>query len=269
MDLKLTDQIVVVVGGAKGIGYAIAKEFAQEGASVALADLDPAVAESATAIAEDYGGSALSKVADVTDYGAMAAIAQEIEAELGPVAHLVYAAGIGSGKTGFPFWNIEPHEWARVLEVCLVGAVNTVHAFKDPMLARQDGTILFLTSVAGQIGSQTDPPYSAAKAGMINFMQCAAKDMAPYNIRVNSINPGMVDTELSRRIHAGSNLNLPTDEQTTYDEWAAAKQEKVIPLNRWQQPEDIGAMAVFIASARGNNITGQAINVDGGFVMHS
>lgn len=268
MDLKLAGQIAAVVGSAKGIGYAIAKEFAQEGAHVALTDISPTVAESADRLRNAFGISTLSKETDVVDYGAMVEAATEIEAELGAVDHLVYAAGIGSGKTGFPFWNIEPHEWLRVLEVCLIGAVNTVHAFKDPMLERRRGTILFLTSVAGQIGSQTDPPYSAAKAGLINFMQCAAKDMAPYDIRVNSINPGMVDTELSRRIHAGSNLNLAPEEQTTYEQWAAVKQEKVIPLNRWQEPEDIAAMAVFVASARGKNITGQAINVDGGFVMH-
>ena len=119
----------------------------------------------------------------------MQGVAATIERDLGPIDHLVYAAGIGSGKTGFPFWNIEPHEWGRVLDVCLQGAVNTVHAFMHPMLQRQRGTILFLSSVAGQIGSQTDPPYSAAKAALINFMQCAAKDMAPYDIRVNSINP--------------------------------------------------------------------------------
>lgn len=269
MELGLTNQNAVVVGSATGIGLAIAREFAREGAHVALTDLNPSVADSSRTIATEYGVRTTSVTADVTDYAAICAAASYVESEFGPVDHLVYAAGVGSGKTGFPFWNIEPHEWARVLDVCLIGAVNTVHAFKDAMLARRRGTILFLTSVAGQIGSQTDPPYSAAKAGLINFMQCAAKDMAPYDIRVNSINPGMVDTELSRRIHAGSNLTLAPDERTTYEEWAQAKQEKVIPLNRWQQPEDIAAMAVFVASIRGNNITGQAINVDGGFVMHS
>lgn len=269
MDLGLKNQYVTVVGGAQGIGYAIAKEFAQEGANIAITDVKPTVHDSAARLQNEHGVQALGLVADVTDYAAMQATAAQIESDFGPVAHLVYAAGIGSGKTGFPFWNIEPHEWARVLEVCLIGAVNTVHAFKDSMLARRSGTVLFLTSVAGQIGSQTDPPYSASKAALINFMQCAAKDFAPYNIRVNSINPGMVDTELSKRIHQGSNLVSAAEQQTTYEEWATSKQEKVIPLRRWQTPEDIAAMAVFVASQRGNNITGQAINVDGGFVMHS
>lgn len=269
MNLQLTNQIVAVAGGAKGIGHAIACEFAQEGAHVALIDLSPTVVEEAARLGDEYGVRTMGVIANVTDYDALRTAAAAVEADLGPVAHLVYAAGIGSGKTGFPFWNIQPHEWGRVLDVCLVGAVNTVHAFLEPMLARRNGTILLIASVAGQIGSQTDPPYSAAKAGLINFMQCAAKDMAPYNIRVNTVNPGMVDTELSRRIHAGSNLTLPPEQQKSYDEWAAEKLAKVVPLNRWQEPEDIAAMAVFVASHRGKNITGQALNVDGGFVMHS
>lgn len=269
MNLELNNQIVAVVGGAKGIGHAIAKEFAREGAHVALVDLSPTVTDEAERLGREHGVPTLGLIADVTDYAGLRTAAASVEADLGPVAHLVYAAGIGSGKTGFPFWNIQPHEWGRVLDVCLLGAVNTVHAFMEPMLARRSGTILFIASVAGQIGSQTDPPYSAAKAALINFMQCAAKDMAPYNIRANTVNPGMVDTELSRRIHAGSNLNLPPEQQKTYEEWAAEKLAKVVPLNRWQEPEDIAAMAVFVASHRGKNITGQALNVDGGFVMHS
>ncbi len=269
MNLELTNQIVTIVGGAMGIGHAIAREFAQEGAHVALVDLSPTVTDAAARLQDEHGIRTLGTVANVTDYAAMQDTASIIETDLGPIDHLVYAAGIGSGKTGFPFWNIKPHEWGRVLDVCLQGAVNTVYAFMHPMLQRQRGTILFLSSVAGQIGSQTDPPYSAAKAALINFMQCAAKDMAPYDIRVNSINPGMVDTELSRRIHAGSNLNLPPEQQKTYEAWAAEKQANVIPLQRWQEPEDIAAMAVFVASTRGKNITGQALNVDGGFVMHS
>ena len=269
MQLNLNNQVVVVVGGAMGIGHAIAEAFAEEGADVALVDLSAGVAEAATRLQREHGVRTMGVLADVTDLAAMGAAVAAIEADLGPVEHLIYAVGIGSGKSGFPFWKIEPREWARVLEVCLIGAVNTIHVFKDSMLQARRGTVLFLTSVAGQIGSQTDPPYSAAKAALINFMQVAAKDLAPYDVRVNAVNPGMVDTDLNRRIHAGSNLNLAPAQQTTFEEWAEAKLEKMVPLKRWQQPEDIGAMAIFLASERAKNITGQTINVDGGFVMHS
>ena len=129
-------------------------------------------------------------------------------------------------------------------------------------------SLLFLSSVAGQIGSQTDPPYSAAKAAVINFAQCAAKDLAPFGVRVNTLCPGMVQTPLNRGVYEAWAREQPESERSSYEAWTAEKIKKVVPLNRWQQPEDIAAMAVFLASSRARNITGQTINVDGGFVMH-
>ena len=137
-------------------------------------------------------------VADVTDYTAMQQVAQLVWEQFGRYDHVVYAAGAGSGKFGFPFWNLEPGDWPRVLNVNLLGAVHTAHAFAPRMAQARRGTLLFLASIAGQIGSQTDPPYSAAKAGLINFAQCAAKDLAPHNVRVNTICPGMIKTALNQ-----------------------------------------------------------------------
>ena len=128
--------------------------------------------------------------------------------------------------------------------------------------------MLFLASVAGQIGSQTDPPYSASKAALINFAQCAAKDLAPYGVRVNALCPGMVETALSRSVWEAWNGRQPEAERRSYEEWADEKVRRVVPLGRWQQPEDVAAMAVFLASARAANVTGQTVNVDGGYVMH-
>jgi 2-hydroxycyclohexanecarboxyl-CoA dehydrogenase len=269
MNLKLTEQVVVVIGAAQGIGQAIAQAFAAEGAWVALFDRAPAVVQVAEQFHSNYPGKYLPLIAEVTDYGAMQQAAAQVEQRLGPVVHVVYAVGIGSGKTGFPFWNLEPGDWEQVYRVNVQGAVHTIHAFVPSMLERRQGSILFLGSVAGQIGSQTDPPYSASKAALINFAQCAAKDLAPYNIRVNSLNPGMVNTKLTHSIWAASVKNLPPEERLDFEAWSAEKLKRVVPLNRWQDPEDIAAMAVFLASERSKNITGQTVNVDGGFVMHS
>jgi NAD(P)-dependent dehydrogenase (short-subunit alcohol dehydrogenase family) len=180
----------------------------------------------------------------------------------------VHAAAIGSGKRGFPFWNVEPTDWPRVLEVNLVGAVNVAHAFRDALIESKVGSLLLLASVAGQIGSQTDPPYSASKAGLINFGQCAARDFAPYGIRVNVLCPGMVKTALNRLTYAAWAAQQTGASVPSYETWAAEKIRSLVPLNRWQEPEDIAAMAVFLASPRSKNVTGQTINVDGGFVMH-
>jgi len=129
--------------------------------------------------------------------------------------------------------------------------------------------MLFLVSVAGQVGSQTDPPYSAAKAGLINFVQCAAKDLAPHGVRVNALAPGMVKSDLNRSVWAAAQATRAESERIGYEEWGRDKVKKVAPLGRWQEPSEMAAMAVYLASNRAINITGQTINIDGGQVMHS
>jgi 2-hydroxycyclohexanecarboxyl-CoA dehydrogenase len=267
MNLKLAGQIAVVVGGANGMGRKIVDQFAAEGANVALLDRDPVAVDVAQEAAA-HGVATLSEQVDVTDFAALQAAATRVEEELGPVRHVVFTVGIDSGKGGFPFWNLEPSDWLRVHEVNVLGAVNTAHAFYAPMIARRQGTFLFFSSVAGQIGSQTDPPYSVSKASVLSFMQIAAKDFAAYNIRANAICPGMVDTPLQRRIHKFSTAELPEDERPTYEEWCAEKIGRLAVLGRLTSQEEIAATVAFLASEHARSITGQAINVDSGWVMH-
>src|SRR6202020_2667434 len=174
---------------------------------------------------------------------------------LGRTDHIVFAVGIGSGKYGFPFWNLEPADWGRVLQVNVVGAVNIAHAFAPALVRAKSGTLLFLSSVAGQIGSQTDPPYSAAKAALINFAQCAAKDLAPFGVRVNTLCPGMVRTSLNHAVWKAWARQQPVGSRQNYEDWAAEKIRRVVPLGRWQEPDDVAAMAVFLASPLAGNIT--------------
>lgn len=252
MDLHLTGQHVAVFGSSNGIGRAIAQGFAAEGCMVR--GFDRAVHDSIP-----------TTVGDVTSLDEVKAFAATFER----IDHLVFSVGVGSGKFGFPFWNVDPSDWAGVLEINLIGAVNVAHAFAPKLIERGNGSILFLVSVAGQIGSQTDPPYSAAKAGLINFTQCAAKDFAPHGIRVNALSPGMVQTNLNEAVWAASQSKLHETQRQTYAAWADEKIRKVSPLGRWQTPVEYAAMATFLASEHGRNITGQTINIDGGQVMHS
>jgi 2-hydroxycyclohexanecarboxyl-CoA dehydrogenase len=267
MDLHITGHKAVVVGAARGIGLAIARAFAAEGAHVALVDREPIVHDEARALAGSASVRTSSCVADVTDFAAMQKVAPEVRTALGGVDHVVFAVGIGSGKFGFPFWNLQPGDWPRVLEVNLVGAVHVAHAFVPLLVEQRSGTMLWLSSVAGQIGSQTDPPYSASKAGLINFAQCAARDLAPYGVRVNTLCPGMVKTALNRSVWEAWARQQPEGQVAPFEEWADEKVRRVVPLGRWQQPEDLAAMAVFLASPRAGNVTGQTINVDGGYVI--
>lgn len=268
MDLGLHGAGVVVAGGARGIGRAVAAAFAAEGARVGLLDRDGLVADVAVELAEQHGVLTLPLLCDVTDHGAVRRAAAEARTALGTVDHVVFAVAVGSGGFGFPFWNVPPEEWPRVLHVNVIGAVNVAHVFAPPMAEARAGSLLFLASVAGQIGSQTDPPYSASKAALINFAQCAARDLAAYGVRVNTLCPGMVQTELNRSIWEAWARRQTADSWQSYEEWAGDKVRRVVPLGRWQTPEDVAALAVFLASPRAHNITGQTMNVDGGFVMH-
>lgn len=268
MDLQLAGQRVVVVGGASGIGLAIAKAFAREGCAAAIWDRNPAIGERVNDLSFTATGKFSGQCVDVTDYELVKLAAAETSASAGPVDHVVYAAGMGSGKFGFPFWKLEPGDWDRVLRVNLTGAVHVAHALAPGMAERGSGTFLFISSVAGQIGSQTDPPYSAAKAGLINFAQCAAKDLAPHNVRVNTICPGMIQTPLNRAVWQAWDDQQPENAKRSYESWAGEKVGNVIPLKRWQTPEDVAELTVFLASPKAQNITGQTLNVDGGWVMH-
>lgn len=267
MDLKLNGGVVIVTGGASGIGRAIAEGFAAEGADVVLWDYSPRVLEAAEEIRK-LGVRTLGIQVDITDEQAVNQALAQTLATLGPPRHLVHCAAIGSGKFGFPFSNLAPADWPKTLEVNIMGMVNVAHAVAPAMIEQGSGTMIFIASVAGQIGSQTDPPYSAAKAANINFAQCLAKDLACHNIRVNTICPGMIQTPLNRGVWQAWNDQQPPEKQRTYEDWGAEKVSKVVPLGRWQKPEDIADMALFLSSVRANNVTGQTINVDGGFVMH-
>ena len=257
MELNLKDHVVVITGGASGIGRATAEQFQSEGAQVSVWDL------------QSPGDDAFDfQQVDITSAEAIGRAISETISRFGRLDHLVHAAAIGSGKFGFPFDNLTPDDWSRVLEVNVMGMTRVGHAVGPVMREQQSGTMVFIASVAGQIGSQTDPPYSAAKAANINFAQCLAKDLAPHNVRVNTVCPGMIQTPLNQSVWQAWNDQQPEEEKRSYEDWAGEKIKSVIPLGRWQTPEDIANTILFLSSEKAAQITGQTINVDGGFVMH-
>ncbi len=269
MDLGLKNQLAVVVGGAAGIGLATVKMLLDEGANVEIWDCVTTGAEVAARLTKDYSRDvAFQHVDIVSENDCTQAVARTVS-KWNRVDHVIVTAAIGSGKFGFPFTNLQPSHWKRVIEVNVLGTANIAHAVAPRMMEQRSGTITLLGSVAGQIGSQTDPPYSASKAANINFMQCMAKDLAPYSVRVNIVNPGMVQTDLNRSVWKAWHDQQSVENRRSYEEWAGEKVSKVVPLQRWQTPEDIANTIAFLVSDRARNITGQTINVDGGFVMHS
>src|SRR4029453_11543599 len=158
------------------------------------------VVELAAALRDGPGVRAFGQVTDATDYAAVQAAAAAVGRELGRPQHVVVSMGVGSGKLGLPFWSMDPSDWPDVVRVNLMSCVHAAHAFVPALLEQRRGSFCFLSSVAGQIGSPTDPPYSAAKSAVLNFTQCAARDLAEYGIRANALCPGMVATELNRSV---------------------------------------------------------------------
>jgi 2-hydroxycyclohexanecarboxyl-CoA dehydrogenase len=268
MNLNLKKQVVVITGGASGIGKAAALGFAAEGSSVAVWDLNDSSATVAEHIRDKHAVPSIGVPVDVTDAAALQSAVERTIKALGPIDHVVHAAAIGSGKFGFPFTNLRPGDWAKVLQVNIMGMVHVAHAVAPGMVERGTGTMVFVASVAGQIGSQTDPPYSASKAANINFAQCMAKDLAPRGVRVNTVCPGMVQTPLNRSVWQAWHDQAAPADRLTYEEWSHRKIGSIVPLGKWQTPEAIADMIVFLSSDRAAHVTGQTINVDGGFVMH-
>ncbi|MCH2212693.1 MAG: SDR family oxidoreductase [Fuerstiella sp.] len=263
MLLHLEESVALVIGGSSGIGKASVDAFLEEGARVVIWDI-------AAANSQHSGdGRCIEFQVDISDLAAVERVTSETELAVGSIDHLVHAAAIGSGKYGFPYTNLNPHDWARILDVNVTGMVNVAHTVGPHMIRHGGGTMVFVASVAGQIGSQTDPPYSASKAANINLAQIMAKDLAVNGIRVNTVCPGMVKTPLNRLVWQSWNEREPADSKLTYEEWGDEKVRKLIPLETWQRPEDIADMILFLSSGRAAQVTGQTINVDGGFVMHS
>jgi NAD(P)-dependent dehydrogenase (short-subunit alcohol dehydrogenase family) len=268
MDLRLAGHKALVTGAASGIGLATAKAFAAEGCTVALWDIAPTVEEVAAEVARQHSVPASGAAVDVSDLATVQGALDRTRSRFGAVDHVVHCAAVGSGKFGFPFTNLQPDDWRRTLEINIMGMVNIAHAAAPAMAAAGRGTFVFLASVAGQIGSPTDPPYSASKAANINFAQCMARDLARHGVRVNTVCPGMVRTALNRSVWQAWFDQAPGAERLSYEEWSDRKIKAVVPLGRWQTPEDVAAMIVFLSSERARQVTGQTINVDGGFVMH-
>ncbi|MBM82150.1 MAG: oxidoreductase [Planctomycetaceae bacterium] len=268
MDLGIQNHVAVVTGGASGIGRACVERFAAEGCRVAIWDLSDQASDVAAQISSPNSGDVVGQVVDVTDAASIEIALASVLDQFGQIDHLVHSAAIGSGKFGFPFTNLTPDDWPTVLEVNIMGMTRVAHAVTPHMVEQSSGSMVFVASVAGQIGSPTDPPYSASKAANINFAQCMAKDLAGKKVRVNTVCPGMVKTPLNQSVWKAWFEQQNDETAQTYEEWTNDKLENVVPLGQWQKPEDIADMIVFLSSERAANVTGQTINVDGGYVMH-
>ncbi len=245
---RLTGRRAIVTGAGAGIGRAIALRLAAEGARVMVADLDP---EAADAVAGEIGGEAFAHEVDVSDEASAAAMIARAGEQWGGLDILVNNAGVGVAATT-P--DTDTGDWRRVLDVCLSG---TFFAMKHAIPVLREGgggAIINMSSVAALVGVADRAAYCAAKGGILALTRAAAIDHVAEGIRVNCIAPGTVDTPWVARITSG------------YDDPDAARQamEERQPHGRLVSPEEIAAMAAYLASDEASSVIGAVMVVDGG-----
>jgi 2-hydroxycyclohexanecarboxyl-CoA dehydrogenase len=244
--------VVLVTGGGRGIGAAIAAEVAAGGTAVAVTDLDAARAtEVAAEIAEAYAVPAYGLALDIADDVSVRAGVARVEEELGPLTGLVNNAGIDViGR----FVDSDPTVWDRLIAVNLRGTIGVTRAVLDGMIARRAGRIVCVASDAGRVGSSGEVVYSATKGGVIAFCKALAREVARDQITVNAVCPGPTDTALLGQVAEAS--------PKLYDGLARA-----IPLRRIAQPTDVAPAVAFLLSDGAGYITGQTLSVSGGLTM--
>ena len=248
MDLGLTDQVVVVTGGASNIGRAISMVFAEEGATVAILDRDLAMATRTVSDIAAAGGRAVPYEVDLTDSEATAAAAHAVQADVGAVSVLVNNVG-WNGPAGF-FLDLTPQRWEQAYRLNLFPAFNATHAILPGMVERRGGSIISISSDAG-FGEFRMGDYGAMKAGVMAFMRTIAKEYGRYGVRANSVCPGLVIPE-----PGDIGRDSLWQQDIGFGEREIANIESGIPLRRRSEALDIAWSVVFLASAAGPSAHG-------------
>jgi 2-hydroxycyclohexanecarboxyl-CoA dehydrogenase len=251
---RFEDRTVVVTGGGGGIGGAVSRGFAIEGARVAVFDRDAAAADATAELIARDGGAATAVQCDITDRASVATAVAQTESELGPIDVLVNNAG---WDLFVPFLQTEPDDWARLIDVNLVGALHMHHAVLPGMVARGGGRIVNVSSDAARVGSTGEAVYSACKAGLIALSKTLAREHARHGITLNVVCPGPTDTAL---------LATVTDAAANPDKLREAFR-RAIPMGRLGQPDDLVGAVLFFASDAASFVTGQVLSVSGGLTM--
>ena len=252
-------QTVLVTGAGTGIGRAIALAFAETGARVAAADLDERAAAATAGAAEAAGGGAMAVRADVGDVADIDRMVGAVAAEFGRLDVIVNNAGVTRGAY---IMNLTEEDWDRMHRVNAKGVFFCLQRAAREMIPRREGRIINIASIAGRgFPGTSNAAYAASKGAVISLTRTAAQQLARHNLNVNAICPGVTMTEMVTRLVT----QRAEKEGISVDE-ARAAAVKPIPLRRANDPADIAAMAVFLASPGARNITGQCYNVDGGLV---
>ena len=248
-DRRLEGKTAVVTGSARGIGQAIAARFAEEGARVMIADIDgSSAAVAAQDISERFGAAALAFQVDVASEKDNQRMIAHAIAHFGRLDILVCNAGIV--RPARPIEDIAAADWQQVIDINLMGYVHASAAFTPHAKANASGRIIYMASVAGQVGGvAAEMTYSVTKAGVLCLTKALAKQLGPSGITVNAIAPGTIETAMTEVLQYESDVL------------------KAIPLGHYGNVDDIAAAALYLASEEARYVTGATLDVNGGLAM--
>ena len=257
--MELQGQVAIVTGAGRGIGRATALELARMGADIVVAELDRANADGTASELRGLGRRALVVKTDVTSRDDLRAMVEQTR-EFGRIDTLVNNAGIYRAATTL---DVTEEHWDAIMNINAKAVFFATQAVLPTMIAQKRGVIVSLASMAGKIGSRANLPYNASKAAVISMTKSLALAHAADGIRVNCVCPGFVETDMWTSVarEQGALLNQSPEEFTR-------RRLHQIPLGRMERPVDVANVIGFLVSPRSDYMTGQALSVDGGLVMH-
>ena len=258
--MELQGQVTIVTGAGRGIGRATALELARLGADIVIAELDQAGGKRTAEEVGALGRRAVVAQTDVTSRADLRAMVDRAKAELGGIDILVNNAGIYRAAATL---DVTEEHWDAIMTINAKAVFFASQAVLPAMLAQKRGSIVSLASMAGKIGSKTNLPYNASKAAVISMTKSLALAHAADGIRVNCVCPGFVETDMWTVVSRdqGALLGMTPEEFTR-------QRTAQVPLGRMEKPEDVAHVIAFLAGPRSGYMTGQALSVDGGLVMH-
>jgi len=251
--MRLEGKTALITASGSGMGRAAALRFAQEGATVLVADIKREAAEETVGAITSAGGKALPVVTDVGDLGALKAVADEVSRDFGALHVLYNHAGI-PGAAGI---DISAEDWDRAVNINMRSGFFLTAYLADALRRAGGASVIFTSSVTGMVGSPYSPLYSLTKGGLLALVRSLALHLAADKVRVNAICPGSVDTPMLPQFFSRT---APEDLERQRAAFFAQ-----IPLGRPSQPEEIAEVALFLASDESSYITGVALPVDGGY----
>ena len=251
--MSLNGKNAIVTGGAQGIGRAIALRLAKDGANVALLDLNETTARETASEIEKLGVKALSLACDATNYDQVKAAVDQVHQQWNTIDILINNAGIDRAQR---FVETDQALWDLIINVNYRSFLIASHVCIPYMIEQNSGNIVSLGSDAGRIGNPGEVLYCGTKAAIMASSKALAKELARYNIRVNSVSPGPVRTALWDQLHEGEKGQKVTEAV-----------ERVIPMRRLGTPEDVADVVAFFVSDDSRYLTGQVLSIDGGLTM--